>query len=307
MTTTQIPTRLLAFVALVLSIGFLSCEKDKSDSELTPEEQMEASIASSEAEAESDNIFDNVFNDVMGVNTEVALGGTGVFAGRVSSSFDGRIAQVDSLACLVVTVTRLNASNPFPVRITLDFGAGCIGKDGRVRTGKVHTVYTGRLIHPGSSATTTFENHTVDSILVQGTHVVTNISTSAALKFTVEVQNGKLTKPNGDWHQWNSTRTITQMEGMATPTIAIDDVFNITGHAAGVVKHNNIITTWESQIIEPLRKRFNCRWIVKGTVKIIRHIGTVTHQAVLDYGLGTCDRNATITINGVVHQILLRL
>jgi hypothetical protein len=300
------PTRLLAFALLAMATFVVSCEKDKSESELTPAEQEQATLASTEADAETDNMYSEVFDNVMGVNTEVGMGGTGVFSGRFALT-NGRVTQVDSIQCFVVSVIRLSTTSPFPVRIIVDFGTGCVGRDGRLRKGKIITTYTDRLLHPGAVATTTFEQYSVDSILVQGTHTVSNVSTTTALKFTIQVQNGKLTHPNGNYQQWNGTRTITQIEGMATPTTPIDDVFNITGQGSGVVKRNNIITTWESQIIEPLRKRFICRWIVKGQVKIIRHIGTATQQAILDYGQGLCDRNATLTLNGVVHNILLPL
>ena len=59
--------------------------------------------------------------------------------------------------------------------------------------------------------------------------------------------------------------------------------------------------------IEPLFKRFNCRWIVKGRVRTIR-ANTNTNSpwvAVLDFGAGNCDNQAVITINGVSHQITL--
>jgi hypothetical protein len=302
MTKTSYP-RLLTIAFFALLVGFISCSKDKSDSQFTEAEEQQATMASSEAEGESDNIFSEVFDNVMGVNTEVGIGGTGVFAGRIGATSGGRVAQVDSTVCFTVTVIRLNATNPFPVKIILDFGTGCIGRDGRLRKGKIITTYTGRLIYPGSTSTTTFDGYSVDSIKVQGTQIVNNISTSGVFKLNIQVQNAKLTHLNGNYQQWNSTRVITQVEGMATPGIPIDDVFTIAGNASGVVKRGAIITTWESLIIEPLRKRFNCRWIVKGQVKLIRN----THQAILDYGQATCDRNATLTINGVVHHILLPL
>lgn len=295
-------SRLLTIAFLSLLVGTVSCKKDKSDSEFTEAEQQQATMASSQAEAESDNIFSEVFDNVIGVNTEVGVGGTGVFAGRLGGT-TGRVAQVDSTHCFTVTIIRLNSANPFPVKIILDFGAGCIGRDGRLRKGKIITTYTGRLLHPGATATTTFDGYYVDSIKVQGTQIVSNISTTTAFKLNIQVQNGKLTHANGNYQQWNSTRVITQVEGMATPLLPIDDVFTITGHAAGVVKRGTIITTWESLIIEPLRKRFNCRWIVKGKARLTRN----AHQAILDYGQGTCDRHATLTINGVVHNILLPL
>ncbi|WP_315820279.1 hypothetical protein [Paraflavitalea speifideaquila] len=71
-------------------------------------------------------------------------------------------------------------------------------------------VYSGRLLLPGNSATTTFEGFYLDSIQVEGTHKVTNTSTQDKRSFTVEVTNAKLTKPNGNFSTWSSNKTITQ-------------------------------------------------------------------------------------------------
>ena len=124
-----------------------------------------------------------------------------------------------------------------------DFGTiGCTGPDGRVRRGKIITEYTNRLIYPGAIATTTFDGFYVDAVHVEGTHKITNISDSRSLlptlpgKFKVEVINGKLTKPNGNYIEWNSTKTITQVEGLATPDYPRDDAFKIEGSAKGLGK-----------------------------------------------------------------------
>jgi hypothetical protein len=164
---------------------------------------------------------------------------------------------------------------------------------------------------PGAIATTEFVGFYFDSLQVQGVHKITNTSSPVAnvppaRQFKAEVINGKLTRPNGNFVEWNSTKIITQIEGLATPA-PIDDIFRVEGNARGRVKRGNLLTVWESAIIEPLFKRFNCRWIVKGKVRIVRLNLTVNSPwiAVLDFGNGNCDNQATITINGVTRQITL--
>jgi hypothetical protein len=78
------------------------------------------------------------------------------------------------------------------------------------RSGKIVTVYTNRLFVFGATATTEFVDYTVDSIKVQGKHVILNqgeaISTSPVLcirhKWKVTITDAKLTNqmeiiPNG--------------------------------------------------------------------------------------------------------------
>ena len=81
------------------------------------------------------------------------------------------------------------------------------------RSGKIISVYTGHLIIPGKSATTTFQDYKVNGISVQGTHKITNTGSTNESQVTVDVEGGKGTKPNGAYVQWNTHRVITQIEG----------------------------------------------------------------------------------------------
>ncbi|HEY5772168.1 MAG TPA: hypothetical protein VIS75_06040, partial [Chitinophagaceae bacterium] len=121
------PTR-LAVLVLVSLIVFGSCQKDLSED--TYQEEEFASQASSEADAESDDIFNEVFDNVMGVNADVAFGGTGVF-GQMNPGTSGGTARLT--ACPDVTITHLSTANLFPVKVVMDFGTGCTGRDGRTR------------------------------------------------------------------------------------------------------------------------------------------------------------------------------
>lgn len=302
----QLSLTISIFIFLLLG----SCSKEGSHNENAAQEE-QASLASSESDGEAEMVFNEVFDDAMGASDEVGLAGTGIF-GRAANTQPGDLARPDTLPpCVTVTVTHLSPPNIFPVRIVIDFGnSGCLCHDGHTRRGKIITEYTARLLYPGAVATTTFDGFYIDSIQVEGTHKITNTGsvnvTPPTRQFTVDVINAKLTKPNGNYTYWNSHKIITQIEGVITPT-PLDDVFKVEGSARGQVKRDNLIVAWESNILDPLIKKFNCRWIVKGTVKTVRIASNVTPRwvAVLDFGAGNCDNQAVITINGVPHQITL--
>lgn len=304
------PARLAVFILFSL-IVFGSCKKETSAD--TPQQEEFASQASSEADAESDDIFNEVFDNVLGVNADLGFGGTGVF-GQMNPGTTGGTARLN--ACPDVTITSTSGvPNTFPVKVVMDFGTGCVGRDGRTRAGKIVTVYSNRLFVFGATATTEFVDYKVDSIKVQGTHVITNqgepISTSPNLcirhKWKVEVKNAKLTKPNGNYVEWNSIKTITQLEGTCTPYIQLDDIYKIEGSAYGKVKRGDLLIAFNSEITDPLIKKFSCRWLVKGTIRVMR-LNLTTNSpwvATINYGNGDCDNKALVTINGIPHIITL--
>lgn len=296
-----------AFLLFFSALLIFSCKKETSQT-LTPAEEEQANVASTESDAEAEGFFNGTFDDAMGVNTDVGIGGTGIFGGA-SPNTNPQTSRVDTgNGCLTVTLEHTVAGSVFPIRITMDFGTvGCAGPDGHWRKGKIITVYSNRLIVPGATAVTEFSNFSFDSITVANTsrHKITNTSGTTNRQFKVEV-NAKLTKPNGNYNEWVSNKVITQSEGLLTNT-PLDDFFKVTGSATGRVKRNDLIVEWHSEITEPLIKRFNCRWISKGRVRVVRQslASNTPWVGILDYGAGLCDNQATLTINGNTHQITL--
>ena len=300
-------TRVLTALSFLAMLFVVSCKKEASTAG-TAAEQEEFATATSESEAEAETVFDGVFDNVMGVDTEVGVGGgIGVF-GSSTTARDGQIevngaGGTDTTKCFTVTYTQLSPPNRFPLKITLDFGStGCVGRDGRTRKGKIITVYTGPLFIPGNSSTTTFDGYMVNDISVEGTHKVINKSTQDKKSFTIQVIGAKLTKANGNFTQWNSEKTISQVEGLGTPLFPLDDIFKVEGAANGSVKRGDKFFQWSTIIQEPLVKKFSCRWITKGVVIMRKSNSPV---AELNYGDGTCDNKATITVNGQVREITL--
>lgn len=298
----------LSIISFFFSLLIItSCSKETSQSGTDAQEE-EVANAAGESAAEGETTFNVFFDDALGASNEVGVAGSGVFYGRIDT-------LSPAIRCFTITKT-YPGGPPFPVVITLDFGnTGCMGPDGRIRKGKIITEYTNRLIHTGAMATTTFDGFYVDNIHVEGTHKITNISgtpvppANIARKFRVEVINGKLTKPDGNFIEWDSEKTITQVEGLSTPDYPKDDVFKIEGSANGYVKRGNLLVRWQSTIIEPLFRRVTCRWIVKGRIRTARvnlpDPNNSRWVAILDFGNGICDNKATLTVNGITRQITL--
>jgi hypothetical protein len=307
------PSRLLTACFLFAALIIFSCKKELSNT-LSSQDEQQANLAATQSDAEAEAIFNGIFDDVIGVNTQVGLGGTGLFMRNAISNYNlpnnnNRTSNIDPApSCLVVTA--MNSGNPympFPITITLNFGGGCAGADGHIRHGRIIVKYTDRLLQPGATATLQFDNFSNDSIQVSNstTYTIKNTGTADRLQFTVDIDT-KLTKPAGNYTEWHSHKIMTRIEGGATTT-PLDDVMQIEGNASGTLKKNDLAVAWNGEISDPLLKRFTCRWISKGTVKESRQNLASNSQWVgsLDYGNGNCDNLATLTLDGVTYQITL--
>jgi hypothetical protein len=297
----SIPVRFLVSMFLFTAIIIFSCKKENSGA--SDSDQENASLSAAESNAEAEFVFNDVFDNVIGVNNDVGMQGTGVF-GRI---MNGNTETERPLSCYTVTITKLSAPALFPLQIAIDFGGGCEGKDGHVRKGRIVATYTGRLIETGKSAAVTFDGYYIDSIGVAGTESITNTTATGNRQFTIDVTDARLSKPNGNYTAWNNHKVITQTDGLNTPELALDDVFTIEGYAAGQLKKGDLLATWKSDIELPLIKKFLCRWIVQGKIKTTLGASDANNQWVagLDYGGGACDNDATVTINGTTQEISL--
>lgn len=296
------------FLILIgLCLILFSCKKENSQNTVDTQE-IELSKVASEGDAQSEQSYSQIFDDVMGTSDEVGVYGTGIF---------GREYGLDTAQrCFTVRVERPNAPQPFPVIVVITFPqSGCMGPDGRVRRGQIKTTYTNRLIVPGAESITTFLNYSIDSVNVGGTYKVKNMVEPIQItifppqynhKWLISVVGGRLGYPNGNVVEWNSTKTIEQVEGSHTLPIQ-DNVFKIIGSSNGASIRNSVSTWWNSETIEPLFKRTTCRWIVKGKIRTVRRnlSNTSPWVGILDFGNGTCDNIATLNVNGNIRTITL--
>lgn len=297
--TLNFSTWFLAF-CFIGALTLSSCKKEDSINS-TPETEATELAATQEAsiqEAETEAQFDDVFNITASMNSSQVGEDLGLSA-NVSGLFElGSTTTTNTARCFTITVVP-NIPHVFPKTVTIDFGTGCLGRDGKFRKGKIVSIYTNRMVVPGAKVSTIFIDYHVDSFKVEGTHITENTSTSNMQGWKVEVIQGKITNTNNNrWRKWNSVKNILQIAGNGTPNFPMDDIYKITGNATG---SNSGGHTWASIIVEPLIKKFTCRWIVQGTVRLMRD----GRPALLDYGNGSCDNLAIIYINGVPHVITL--
>jgi hypothetical protein len=270
----------LLFTGLAFSIiAFSSCKKDKTTEDTT---EIETTFELSANEG----ITENLTQDAQEVLNEAA----------VSNNFSGSgiVAGIDGttgiLSCATVTVTPLIG---FPKTILIDFGTvGCTSPNGVLRRGKINVTLSDSLRRSGSIATMNFDNYFVGIYKKEGTITWTNTSTAAQKSWNRVCVNGKITNTvNGKYWLHSGTQNIVQIAGNATPQVLTDDEFSITGtrtvtNAAGSTRVGTILT--------PLQKKTNCDYIDKGTYQI----QGPNHIAVIDFGDGTCNDKATISIDG---------
>lgn len=293
-------TKWLPVLAVMGVITFTGCKKEAgvTATDEIPQEEIAATVTTADDDAQAEQQFDDVFNITASVSAQDAGEELGMGANVSGIAEMGTPPTPGTQRCFTVTVVP-NIPGVFPKTVTIDFGNGCTGRDGKVRKGKIVSIFTNRMLVPGAKVSTTFVGYHVDSFHIEGTHITENTSTSNMQGLQLKVIEGKITNTiSSKWRKWNSTKDILQVEGNGTPNFPVDDVYKITGNAAGA---NSSGHTWSSLIVDPLIKKFTCRWIVKGTVRLTRN----SRQAILDYGNGNCDNLAILYINGVGHVITL--
>ncbi len=269
------------FIALLTGIIFSGCRKNDSP----------------DADTDTASAFDNVlaeatFNDVVNISDEASSGSVNSYKG---GSSDGILSN-----CATVTFT----ATPTDTTMTIDFGPqNCLCKDNRYRRGQIIVTWSGAYKDPGHVHTITFNNYFVNDNQVLGIKTITNdgLNNSGNLSYSIDV-NGSiiLSAANGGGTiTWTSQRTREYIQGANTPQWS-DDVYLITGSASGSSSKGNSFT---ATIINAVRKEMACYFLVSGTVEF-HPSGKATRT--IDFGNGTCDNLATVTINGIVHNITLK-
>lgn len=275
---------LMAFAIASFAISFTSCKKENA----AAVDEFETTFDVSGDQAITDNLTEDA-NDVL---NETA----------VQNNFSGNspveaTQTLNILSCATVTVTPLQG---FPKNIVIDFGAGCTSSNGVFRKGKIKIAISDSLRRSGSIAVMTFDGYYVNSFKIEGTATWTNTSTPGTKSWQRKWEDGKVTAPDGKYWLHNGVRNVTQTAGVSTPNNLLDDVFSITGNHS-VTNANGKTRT--SSVLDALQKKVICDNIDKGRIKI----DGPNHYAILDFGDGTCDRVATISIDGrPPRTILLR-
>jgi hypothetical protein len=201
------------------------------------------------------------------------------------------------LDCMTKTIVIKGTS----VTVTLDFGdEGCELPNGNVLKGKILLSHLLDMEAKTRTFTFSYENFYFNDLKVEGTStmlkVKENENGNPQSTFTFDF---KVTWPEGEFVTRNGTKVREWIEGNDTRTWS-DNVYIITGNWSTTFKDGTVCS---ATIVEPLRREATCRYIVSGSVDIVK--GDVT--GTINFGDGTCDNTATFTNGaGEVTEITLK-
>ena len=282
--------KIILYISLLLVGGTMilsGCKKDKKTETNDGETQT----------AQDNSLAEGIFNDVNNIANQ-ALQNDSLTNYRDSSVPD----NVLSSPC--AAVARHDTAGHGTVEIS--FGTyACFCRDNRYRKGNILFHYSGAYRDSGTVINISFDNYYVgrdsaNMYKVTGTKTVENLGLNASghIRFAVHV-TGYLQNSSGQTMTWISSREREWIAGESTVGIWWDDQYMISGSASGTSFNG---TSFTLLITVPLHVDLSCRWIKDGKFDFTP--GTSATRRV-NYGAGSCDAIATVTINGITYTIAL--
>lgn len=184
--------------------------------------------------------------------------------------------------------------------ITIDFGDGCEGRNGRVRSGKIIITWSGERGEAGFTKTVTFEDYMVSGVAIEGTRTTVNVSGHDANPriYTVTLTGGKMTFEDGSIATRDASHTTTLEK------TEDDKIKTKYGSASGI----NMDGLAYSKVVDeatPITFKHSCK--EEGIFAPVSGIAVISVEGeldkVVDFGDGTCDNIATVTQGDLVEEI----
>ncbi|MFL5753557.1 MAG: hypothetical protein ACJ76F_09130 [Bacteroidia bacterium] len=307
----------LAALTFASAVLFSSCRKDNKKDE---EKDSDTSAASDNAMAE------NTSSDIMNIGSQSMDNGSLTTYKMMPGGDDNLLTPMFG----TVTIT----PNLTAKTVTVTF-ASYIGTDGHLRNGTVLFNYsqsTNNAIHYRDSGlyvsvTTPTNDYYVDgnqvkiiSKTIQNKGRVTNNNMTWAINAHLSIVKAN----NGGTIDWNCSRTQVLLNtnattyngaslpaaynGSATPISWTTALVGISGTANGTTAAGD---SFNATVSSQLVRNFNCspdpnhihrHPFVQGSIDFTPGTKATRH---IDFGNGTCDLNAAVTINGTTYNITL--
>ena len=273
------------FLLGILAISlFTSCEEENT---VTPQVSFDEGLELSLDEVDAEGVFEEIEEIALGVEEET------------SADPSRRIAMPPIILWECADITR----DTLLKTITIDFGAGCTGADGRTRSGIILVTYTKPLHMPGASRSIELNNYKVDSVAVEGKRTLSNITDGPEgfISFNSTLEGGRITWPDGTEATRDYSRTRTWLRG----NNPLQDEFQKTGSVEGTTREG---VSYSISINTPLIYKRSCRragiFIAVGGEKTVERSGKETVS--IDYGAGECDSIVTLTIGEESREVNVR-
>jgi hypothetical protein len=196
------------------------------------------------------------------------------------------------------------SGNIFPKTVTIVFPPNCKTFAGASIEGTVTINISGKVRDAGTSVSFALSNFKYKDYIISGNY---NITINNAFSHTTVITDGKVTTPDNKTITYTTTNNSTQIEGISTtfktnPTTFLqDDAYSISTTSSGINSKGNAYAV-STEI--PLIYRIDCQWIISGKINISEE-SRPKITAAIDYGDGTCDNKAILTVNNTTKEILL--
>lgn len=262
----------LNLIALLTIFLFASCE---TTDEIIEEQSAAISSEDITAVEEVDMVMEEVTNTAEQAFVEEESGS--LFTRGTSSSFFPE--------CLTKTVVTTDLTKT----VTLDFGEGCMVR-GHFMAGIMVLSYEKDPDLHTKTIAIEFDSFRVDHKLIEGSHSILrqrendNGNPQSTATFDVNV-----TWDNGDTASRVGEKIREWIEGVGTGDWS-DNVYLITGHWNTVRRNGDEIS---GVITTPLRRELVCRFLVSGVIDLTKN----DRSGSLDFGDGTCDNEALLTLD----------
>jgi len=275
----------LMVLFFVLFISITACEDQQEHPLQTGIDQNDLDNVATEEDLQT--AYEDI--DLISVEVEESLDAGAVVGGRM------RMDETDRLTrCATIT------HNKEEMTITIDFGDGCKGPDGKFRSGIIFINYTGRLFVPGSVWIITFGEYFVNRRHIEGTKTITNVSGSINdhVSFHKVLEGGKITWPDGSY----ATREVDKTFTWYRAHNPLMDEWHEEGKAHGVNRRG---VSYKMTILSALIWKRACR--VRGVCIPVQGYKLIERRelpdVLVDFGHGECDNMVTITKNGESREV----
>jgi hypothetical protein len=294
--------RIISGIIIILAAGLNSCQKnDRSDSAF-----LATTISAATAEVLGTGISSVNSNTEQSVSVEKFDGhspayvvggfGTGTY-GIPGYGMSGMghlkfgIPHIDSCATVIIS------TSTFPKEIVIEYSGDCTDHRKHTKKGRIIINLSDTITNAGSVETIVYQDFYIDSMQVELSASLKNLGKNSSGNWVIEKTFNQTLTKNGDVCERVNKETAEWISGFETPSRS-DNVYYLTG--SGKVVLND--TTYTKKITTPLLFDGSCGYfILSGVVELTKN----SSSALIDYGDGTCDDKANVTIDGITEEISL--
>lgn len=198
------------------------------------------------------------------------------------------IPHIDS--CATVTVS----SSDYPKEITIVYSGDCTDHGKHIKQGKIVVDISDTLSVEGATETIRYEDFYIDSIKVELQATVKNMGKNSDGHWVISKEYRQVLTKNDQVCTRENIESAEWISGFETAGRS-DNVYYLTGSGSVVLND----TTYTKTITTPLLFDASCNYILSGVVELKKNSSVAT----IDYGDGTCDNKATVTIDGTTEEI----